>query len=88
MASRFSYMPLLPTDALHEQNKVELKESVLFSGREEVMARELEDPVNSKPPRTAATTVLPTKFNLTRGPITWQPWMSVKLKGIKREKYN
>ena len=60
--------------------------SVLFSGREEVMGRELDDPVNSKPPITAATRVLPTKFNMTRRPITWQLWMSVKVKGIEREK--
>jgi len=40
----FSIVPF--TDALHEQNEVELKESVLFSGREEVMGRELDDPVD------------------------------------------
>jgi len=40
----FSIVPF--TDALHEQNEVELKESVLFSGREEVMGRELNDPVD------------------------------------------
>jgi len=40
----FSIVPF--ADALHEQNEVELKESVLFSGREEVMGRELNDPVD------------------------------------------
>ena len=85
MASRFTYTPLF-SDALHGQNEVNLKKSVLFSGREEVMGRELDDPVNSKPPITAATRVLPTKFNLTRRPITWQLWMPVKVKGIELEK--
>ena len=40
----FSIVPF--ADALREQDVVELKVSVLFSGREEVMGRELTDPVD------------------------------------------
>lgn len=40
----FSIVPF--ADTLHEQNQVVLKESVLFRGREEVMGRVLNDPVD------------------------------------------
>ena len=40
----FSIVPF--ADALREQNVIELKESVLFSGREEVIGRESNDPVD------------------------------------------
>ena len=40
----FSIVPF--ADALREQNVVELNVSVLFSGREEVMGRELNDPLD------------------------------------------
>ena len=51
---------------------IELKESVLFSGREEVIGRESNDPVDElqAAKNRSYTGVLPTKLNLTRGPIT------------------